>query len=210
MARLKKAERRELIIERATDVFMKHGLSGARTREIARSCGINEALLYKHFKSKEQLFREVMRRLHNEIANLWREKAAESPDGRSALLSVIAVQEAHIAANAGLCAGFVQGLSAATQDKETMEMAREWFNGHHEFIISLARRGIDDGSLPTDVDPELMAWWIRGAGWAAILSTHLEDGDPKSAAEGWNAYRAIVKYLSGSPRESAPAEAGGN
>ncbi len=49
-------KRRELIIDSAREVFLASGYGGARTRDIASGAGINEAVLYQHFDSKEHLF----------------------------------------------------------------------------------------------------------------------------------------------------------
>jgi AcrR family transcriptional regulator len=54
--RLTADARREQIIEAAREVFARSGLAGARTRDLAAEAGINEALLYRHFSSKEDLF----------------------------------------------------------------------------------------------------------------------------------------------------------
>lgn len=39
---------------------MRSGLAGARVREIALVAGVNEALLYKYFASKQELFEEAI------------------------------------------------------------------------------------------------------------------------------------------------------
>ncbi len=49
-------ERRKRILEAAREVFSQTGLKGARTRELAQAAGINQATLFEHFKSKEELF----------------------------------------------------------------------------------------------------------------------------------------------------------
>jgi AcrR family transcriptional regulator len=54
--RLTSEQRRAQLISAARDVFIRHGLSGARTRTIAEYAGVSEALLYQHFPSKEALF----------------------------------------------------------------------------------------------------------------------------------------------------------
>ena len=54
--RLAAPERRKLILQAAQTVFMQRGYAGARTKDIAQQAGINEALIYQHFKSKEELF----------------------------------------------------------------------------------------------------------------------------------------------------------
>lgn len=49
-------ERRVKIIAAARDAFLESGFSGTKTREIARRAGITEAFLYKHFRSKEEIY----------------------------------------------------------------------------------------------------------------------------------------------------------
>jgi AcrR family transcriptional regulator len=54
--RLSADERRDQIIKAARGVFEQSGFEGARTRDLAAAAGVNEALLYRHFASKEELF----------------------------------------------------------------------------------------------------------------------------------------------------------
>lgn len=55
-ARVSSAERRETILDAGRAIFIRQGFSGARTKDIATEAGINEALIYRHFQSKEELF----------------------------------------------------------------------------------------------------------------------------------------------------------
>ena len=54
--RLTGTERKEQIIEVAAGLFAQTGFSSTRTRDIAKSAGINEAVIYQHFRSKEELY----------------------------------------------------------------------------------------------------------------------------------------------------------
>lgn len=49
-------ERRQRILDSAKEVFARTGLQGARTRDLAKAAGINQATLFAHFDSKEDLF----------------------------------------------------------------------------------------------------------------------------------------------------------
>lgn len=51
---------RERIIEAAYQAILEHGIAGATTKRIARLAGCSEALLYKHFSAKEELFLAVI------------------------------------------------------------------------------------------------------------------------------------------------------
>ena len=69
--RLSREDRRSQIIEASRDVFLQHGLAGARTRDIAQAAGVNEALLYQHFRSKEEIFEAaVLLPLEEVVADL--------------------------------------------------------------------------------------------------------------------------------------------
>jgi len=47
---------RARILNAAVGEFSEHGLSGARTEQIAEAAGVNKALLYYYFKSKDALY----------------------------------------------------------------------------------------------------------------------------------------------------------
>lgn len=62
------------ILAAAKEVFVKHGLHGARMQDIADMAGINKALLHYYFRSKDQLFNKVFEdALVNYIStlNVW-------------------------------------------------------------------------------------------------------------------------------------------
>jgi TetR/AcrR family transcriptional regulator len=50
------AETRARILDAALSEFAAHGLAGARTEQIASAAGVNKALLYYYFESKEKLY----------------------------------------------------------------------------------------------------------------------------------------------------------
>jgi AcrR family transcriptional regulator len=50
----------EKIIEAAMRIFAKEGVSGATTRKIALAAKVNEVTLFRHFKTKEELLRQVI------------------------------------------------------------------------------------------------------------------------------------------------------
>lgn len=57
--RLAAGERREAITTAVRQLFAEKGFDGTTTRELARAAGVSEALLYRHFPSKESLYSAV-------------------------------------------------------------------------------------------------------------------------------------------------------
>jgi AcrR family transcriptional regulator len=60
-SRLTAEERREAIIKAVRCVFAEKGFHGTTTRELAEAAGVSEALLFKHFPTKEALFSAMHR-----------------------------------------------------------------------------------------------------------------------------------------------------
>jgi len=52
--------RREQILAAAMRLFSRQGFDGTTTRAIARSAGVNEAIIFRHFTSKEKLYWAVV------------------------------------------------------------------------------------------------------------------------------------------------------
>jgi AcrR family transcriptional regulator len=52
---------RERILDAAATVLRERGVAHATTKEIARAAGFSEALLYKHFADKQEIFMGVLR-----------------------------------------------------------------------------------------------------------------------------------------------------
>lgn len=59
-SRLSSEERREAIVDAVKGVFADKGFDGTTTRELAKAAGVSEALLYKHFPSKESLYAAML------------------------------------------------------------------------------------------------------------------------------------------------------
>jgi len=58
--RLAANSRRGQLIEVAMRLFSEHGFYGTTTREIAEAAGVNEAIIFRHFPTKEDLYWAVV------------------------------------------------------------------------------------------------------------------------------------------------------
>ena len=58
--RLPAKDRREQLIDVAMRLFSVQGFDGTTTREIAEAAGVNEAIIFRHFSSKEELYWAVV------------------------------------------------------------------------------------------------------------------------------------------------------
>lgn len=53
-------ERRSQLIEVAIDLFARKGFAGTTTREIATAAGVTEAIIFRHFATKEDLYKAIL------------------------------------------------------------------------------------------------------------------------------------------------------
>ena len=58
--RLSARDRRSQILAAALEVVAEHGFHGTPTRELARRAGVSEALVFRHFPTKEDLIRAIL------------------------------------------------------------------------------------------------------------------------------------------------------
>lgn len=69
--RLSKAERRQMLIEKAGQLFGNSGARATTTRDLARAAKVSEALLFQHFPNKAALFAAV---LEQKVLEIWPEQ----------------------------------------------------------------------------------------------------------------------------------------
>jgi TetR/AcrR family transcriptional regulator len=53
-------DRRRQLIDAALDLFSRKGYGGATTKEIAAAAGVTEAIIFRHFPSKQALYTAVL------------------------------------------------------------------------------------------------------------------------------------------------------
>jgi len=58
--RLPASDRRQQLLEIAMDFFSRKGFEGTTTKEIAAAAGVTEAIIFRHFPSKQALYTAVL------------------------------------------------------------------------------------------------------------------------------------------------------
>lgn len=58
--RMTAEDRRQQILEVAVELFSQKGFRGTTTKEIALAAGVNEAIIYRHFATKSDLYDAIM------------------------------------------------------------------------------------------------------------------------------------------------------
>jgi TetR/AcrR family transcriptional regulator len=91
--RLKAEERRSQLLRIAKELFSEGGFENTTTKAIAAAAGVTEAIIFRHFASKEELYANILDRKADEIGiKTWGAELhhlAESEDDEALVLSVV-------------------------------------------------------------------------------------------------------------------------
>lgn len=61
---------KKAILDIAEQEFSEKGLAGSRVDEIALQAKVNKALIYRHFGSKEELYKEILVRVYRRLSDI--------------------------------------------------------------------------------------------------------------------------------------------
>ena len=70
--RMSGEDRRSQIIEVAAELFSQNGFKGTTTKQIAESAGVSEAIIFRHFENKQELYRAIIDfKVGESLKQLW-------------------------------------------------------------------------------------------------------------------------------------------
>lgn len=151
---MKKSEEEEIdrgsatqatILAAAERVFAKSGFAGARTDLIAREAGVNKALLYYYFKSKEALYDAVLENHFREFNRQALEVLTDTGSAREVLLRYIGLHFDFISERHRHASLFQQFMSAG--GKRSEDLVRQYFTPRIKAFDALLERGMRDGEF---------------------------------------------------------------
>ena len=171
--RLTAEERRAAVLDCACGIFSKGSYRGTTTAEIARSAGVTEPILYRHFASKRDLYLACLDNAWEECRAMWDAAVKAEPDPA---LWVSAMGKAYLEARdkRGLIANlWIQALTEASDDAEIRRYLKRHMREIHSFVSDVIRRSQAIGGVPEDRDAEAEAWIFISIGLLATVSKRL-------------------------------------
>jgi len=114
------------ILEVATECFAKNGFEGTNLRDIAEKVGIREPSIYRHYKNKEDLYRQVLYRGLAPVADALLALTQRKFDPRELVdvpgqMLMLHAQNPHVAA-------LVQQAVSMPADRIENELLDQWLN----------------------------------------------------------------------------------
>ncbi len=147
---------RGAILRAAERIFAEQGLAGARTEAIAQSAGVNKALLYYYFKSKDGLFLAVVEEHLQEFERRAQEVLAGGGSVRSKLLAYVAAHFDFVSARRFFPILLQRIMLTGGPGLERLR--RRWTLPVMRRLVALIEQGVRDGELrPVDARQALMS-----------------------------------------------------
>jgi AcrR family transcriptional regulator len=137
---------REALLDAAIEEFIERGFAGMRMEHVAKRAGYNKALLYRHFKDKETLLREALKRRFSQRAQLL----GHLPE---TLAGILAWWSDQTLADPN----FMRMILREALDTSGTEPAHSEFRrAYYRHQIELVKRLQAEGSIDPAFDPEML------------------------------------------------------
>jgi TetR/AcrR family transcriptional regulator len=141
---------RAAILAAAAGIFAKKGLAGARTDPIAAAAGVNKAMLYYYFKSKDGLYEAVVEDHFAEFNRQAIQVLSAPGSARAALLRYVNLHVDFISQRHQSAPLFQQ--MTMSGHKFLKRLVRRYFAARGEALGNVITRGIRQGEF-RQVDP---------------------------------------------------------
>ncbi|MEY9488559.1 AcrR family transcriptional regulator [Streptomyces calvus] len=148
-------------LERAMLVFWEQGYEGASLTDLTTAMGITRTSMYAAFGNKEQLFRKALER-YTEGPASYAARAMEQPSAKEVATAFLAgsVRATTRPGCPAGCLGVQGSLAAGESGRAAQDALIAWRDDGRLRLRQRFQRAVDEGDLPADADPELLARYL--------------------------------------------------
>jgi len=191
--RMKADERRQEIIRAAMEVFARNGFGGSTTREIAENAGISEAMIYSHFRNKQDLYTAIIDEKLQESEPLYYPlDAMKNKDDPRVFMTIVSN---YLRRHSEDTTFLRLLLFSALEGHELASMfvagpVRKYF----EFLADYIGERIDDGALKP-INPEITSRCLLGMVHYFVLLRQILGDETLNPIDPTEAIETIVKIF---------------
>jgi AcrR family transcriptional regulator len=156
----KQEETRRGLLDAAERVFLRRGLQGSSVEEIAAEAGFTRGAFYSNFKSKEELFVELLhRRLYDRYAEMAMEAEQQPGMPREQLRWGIERMKEMYEREDGdwLLRLWLECLTQAARDDEFRKLAATFWSGNRALLAEQTKHAFKEAGREPPVPPTQIA-----------------------------------------------------
>ena len=185
--RLPAAERRQQLLDTAVGVFARNGYHDTSMNDIAEAAGVTKPVLYQHFESKRELFRELLGEIGEQLRDTIAKASADAPGPRQQIEAGFRAYFTFVASHND---AFRVMFGSGNRDEEFASAAREveesiaevvadqieiaGLTAEHRRLLANGIVGLAEGTCrhwllhDVDVDPAVLASQVSQLAWAGL------------------------------------------
>ncbi|TZE82907.1 TetR/AcrR family transcriptional regulator [Calorimonas adulescens] len=185
-----KGDKREIIIEAATAIFARDGFDRAKMEDISIQAGIGKGTIYEYFKSKKELFQEVIKNSISIYVGLLKDVGTEEQPFDKKLADFIRLHKEFLEKNrdlANLLMKDTRGIPDGVK-KHFLYVKKEAINA----AVNMIDSAIQHGEV-RDIKRRIGARIILGITISLVTAGFMEDED-------WNVDDVVDIILNGISR----------
>ncbi len=196
---------RDEILKAAMQLFSNRGFHETSMSEVAREARVSKALIFWHFKTKEELFVAVLNRLLEPYFIDFAEEAAM--DERAQIEKLVEAYLRFVRDNASSVRFFIaQMLHDQRLSESLKDPVLKLYSGYRAMLVELIARAQQKGICTRRTSPESAAAFLLSA-LNGLLIEYLFMGPNAVDPEG--AVAMVGEWLFGEASGSSSSEAGG-
>ncbi|MGD1026510.1 TetR/AcrR family transcriptional regulator [Candidatus Binatus soli] len=203
--RTQSQDSRDEILKAAMQLFANRGFHETSMSEVAREARVSKALIFWHFKTKEELFVAVLNRLLEPYFIDFAEEAAM--DERAQIEKLAESYLSFVRDNASSVRFFLAQMLHDERLSESLnDQVLKLYSGYRAMLVELIARAQQKGICTRRTAPESAAAFLLSA-LNGLLIEYLFMGENAVDPEG--AVAMVGEWLFGAPPGSSSTEGGG-
>ncbi|MFG0307081.1 MAG: TetR/AcrR family transcriptional regulator [Phycisphaerales bacterium JB040] len=169
------AERREQLLDVASELFSRQGYARATTSQLARAAGVTEPIIYRHFKSKKDLFVALIERTGRRTLDQWGRDLEGAPDPAERLARLIGDNPMVSEQGRESYRVFLQSISEI-DDEGIREAVRDHVQSLHGFVTREIEAAQSEKKVTDRFPAGVIAWMLLeiGMGYGVMSAMKVE------------------------------------
>ncbi len=196
MSRLPAAERREQLLDCAASIFAEHGYARATTAQLARAAGVTEPIIYRHFKSKRDMYIALIERTGTRTLEQWKQDLKGAADPADRLRRLIGDNPMVSAQGRDAYRVFLQAISEV-EDEGIQRAVNEHIASVHAFLEAELQRAQQAHRVTNKFTAEVLAWLLINIGMGYGMLSALKITGHGTDAEGTHVQEVLARVLVG-------------
>ncbi len=196
---------RDEILRAATHLFANRGFHETSMSEVAREAHVSKALIFWHFKTKEELFVAVLNRLLEPYFIDFAEEAG-ALDERAQIRKLVEFYLLFVRDNASSVRFFLAQMLHDQHLSESLhDQVLKLYGGYRNMLVELIARAQEKGLCTRRFSPEAAASFLLSA-LNGLMIEYLFMGD--SAVDPEGAVAMVGEWLFGDSGSKTPSDGG--